>query len=154
LTDILLYPTLDRLYYQEEHISTGSSTIDNVRIYKHNATVDLSDASAERKFDFAILKSSKTVDSLRTSKMYFGNSDQAFDMDRARTSLTLFNMWQPNYASSFEKSSEKDFLRQMDPEGGPDVVGWQTVPQFYLSSVEFEGKHNFQSCLPYTDKLK
>lgn len=153
LANILLYPTLDSLHYQQERISTGSSTIDNIRIYKHHPAVDPPNMSADRHFDFAILTSSKTANLSRTSKIYFGTSNLVFYMGRAHTSLTLFNMWRPKYSSSLEKSSEEDLLRQMDPEGRPDVLGWHTVPDLHLSSVEFEGGLVIDIVLPYIDDL-
>lgn len=144
LAEELLFPRLDRFRY-EEHFSTGSSTSNNVRVYKHRTAEDSSDMSADRHFDFAILSSSKFADSPKTSKIYFGTSTLDFHMNGACNSLTLYDMWQPKYSSSLEKSSENDVRRQMDPGGGPDVLGWQTVPLVYLSSVQYEGRRNLQS---------
>lgn len=71
--------------------------------------------------------------------MYFGLQHLDFQQDKVHDLFILKNMHCLKYASSVVKSSEKDLLRHLDPEGGPDGWDWMTE-DLELSLIDYDGK--------------
>lgn len=133
--DAFLYPTLRRSNYEQIPSPSESSRADKIRLYKHPTYVHSSNAREDWNPEFAILISSTTASSARSSQLYFGRSCLDFQIDKAKDSLVLSDMRCLDYTSKLEKPAENDLYRYLDPEGKPDKCIWQTV------SVNYEGRY-------------
>lgn len=138
--DVLLYPTLEHSHYEQHRVVTPKSTIDTLRVYKHRTGAESADMCLEEHPEFAILVSSNTADPTRSSKLYFDRPCLDFQLDKVQDLLIFKEMRCLHYISSLEKYSEKDILRQLDPEGGPDKWDW-TTEDLELSPINHEGMH-------------
>lgn len=142
VADVLLYPTLENSHYEQHGTATGNPTTSTLRVYKHPAGAVPSNLCADQHPEFAILISSNAADSTRSSKLYFGRPCLDFQQDKRHDLLILNDMRCLNYESSLKKPSEKDLLRHMDPEGGPDM--WDLMTEdLKISLVDYEGRSKF-----------
>ena len=139
MVDVLLHPTLEKSHYDQNETIIGSSRIDTLSVYNHRTGADASNLCADQHPKFAILISSSTADSSRSSKLFFDRPYLDFQLDEVNKRLILKNMRCLDYSSSFWKSSENDFLRHLDPEGRPDKWDWVTE-DLELSLVNYEGR--------------
>lgn len=138
VADVLLYPTLENSHYEQHGTATGNPTTSTLRVYKHPAGAVPSNLCADQHPEFAILISSNAADSTRSSKLYFGRPCLDFQQDKRHDLLILNDMRCLNYESSLKKPSEKDLLRHMDPEGGPDM--WDLMTEdLKISLIDYEG---------------
>ena len=138
---MLLYPTLKNSDYEQNPVVTGSSIIDTLRVYKQRTGGESAHRYADEHPDFALLVSSNATDSTRYSKLYMGPCLD-FQLDNVYNLLILKRIRCMDYASSLEKPSEKDILRHLSPEGGPDRWDCRTEPEdLELSPAQHEGKH-------------
>ena len=132
MAELLLYPTLGYLHYEQNPVVSGSSVIDTLRVYKH----------ADEQTDFAILVSSKLNDATRSSKMYMGRPYLDFRLDKVHGLLIFKEMTYLDYSSSLVKASENDLLRHLNPEGEPDRWDWK-AEDLELSPNNHRGRHEF-----------
>ena len=135
MAELLLYPTLGYLHYEQNLVVSGSSVVDTLRIYKH----------ADEHTDFAILVSSKLNDATRCSKMYMGRPYLDFRLDKVHSLLIFKEMTYLDYSSSLRKGSKNDILRHLrhlNPEGGPDRWNWKSE-DLELSPNDHKGRHEF-----------
>ena len=140
MAEVLLYPTLESSHYEQNLVVTGSSTIDTLRVYKRYTGGESARQGVDEWSEFAILVSSDTTDSTRVSKIYIGRPCLDFQLDKERSLLIFKEMHCLNYTSSLIKSSEKDILRHLNPEGGPDRWNW--IPEdLELSPTNHKGRH-------------
>lgn len=117
MSDILLYPTLKRSSFKQIPATSESSTL---RLYKLSTGARDPIMNTEPSPQFAVLVTSTIADSTRTSKFYLGRFCIDFQLDAVQDYILFRDMYRLSYLSSLVKSSEKDLLRQMDLEGGPD----------------------------------
>ena len=96
--------------------------------------------------------SPKTTDGTRCSKIYVGQPYLDFRLDNVHDVLIFKKMRCLNYSSSLVKGSEPDFLRHLDPEGGPDRLSW-VAEDLELSPNTHNGRHELYFLL-YKDSLK
>ena len=130
MADVLLYPTLENSHYEEHRITTGDSTIGTLRVYKRRTGAASSNLCADQNPAFAILKTFEADDCTLYSNLYFSRPCLDFQQDKKNDYFILKNMLRLSYTSSLEKPSKKDFLRHLDPEGGPDM--WEWKPEHYF----------------------
>lgn len=139
VVDVLLYPTLEHSHYEQHPVVTPNSTIETLRVYKHRTGANSADTCLEKKHPrFAILVSSHAAESIRSSKLYFDRPYLDLQRDKVQNLLIFKEIRCLRYMSSLEKYSEKDVLRQLDPEGGPDEWDW-TTEDLGLSPINHEG---------------
>lgn len=138
VVDVLLYPTLEHSHYEQHPVVTPNSTIETLRVYKHRTGAKSADMCLEEHPKFAILVSSNAAESIRSSKLYFGRPNLDFQLDKVQNLLIFKEMRCLRYISSLEKYSEKDVLRHLDPEGGPEKWDW-TTEDLGLSPINHEG---------------
>lgn len=136
VAEVLLYPTLESSHYKQSSVVTGSSTIDTLRVFKHYTGGESAQKGADEWSDFAILVSSNPTNSTRSSKIYIGRPCLDFQLDKSL--LTFKKMRCLDYSSDLIKFSEKDILRHLNPEGGPDRLGWK-VEDLELSTTNHKG---------------
>ena len=74
---------------------------------------------------FAILVTYTTGDS-NHSRFYFGQPCLDFQIYRAEGRIAFTEMRCLNYTLSLQKSSKKDLVKFLDPEGGPNQWDWRT----------------------------
>lgn len=140
VAEALLFPTLEYSHYEQNQVLTGSSTVDTLRVYKHHTGGESAHKGADEWSDFAILVSSNYTDSTRCSRIYIGRSCLDFQRDKVQGLLIFKKMRCLNYLSSLEKPSEKDILRHLNPEGGPDRWDWK-IEDLELSPTNHKGRH-------------
>ena len=140
MAEVLLYPTLESSHYEQNPVVTGSSTIETLRVYKHYTSGESAHEGADEWSDFAILVSSTSTESTRSSKIYIGRPCLDFQLDKVRSLVIFKEMRCLDYSSSLMRFSEKDILKHLNPEGGPDRLDWKSE-DLELSPINHKGRH-------------
>lgn len=123
---MLLYPSLKASSTEEFALPLESGEPRIFRLYK-NFEIDYPwNRDEGSSLDFAISITIAGVDSIRSSKLYFGRYSLDFRLDALQGFLAFGGLRRLHYTSSTEKFSEKDLLRNLDREGGPDAWDLRT----------------------------
>ena len=145
LTNYLLYPTLEKSQFEEIPTTARNYSFESLKLYRRRADADYLRVDANNPLDFAILVTSAVVKSTRCSKVYFGHL--CLDFNLGVESVIFKRTFRLNYVSSTEKASEKDLLRHLDPEGGPEK--WEFVSEdMELDFAGYKGTKNINSISP------
>ena len=121
MADVLLHPTLKKSQFRLTPITSESANASSLKIYRRHAGADPLHVDADGSPDFAILVVSTVAEATRCSKIYFGCFCLDFVLDAAQESIIFKEASRLNYVSHMEKASEKDLLRHLDLEGGPEM---------------------------------